>query len=69
VRIALLQFVSPIAAVLVDWYVYKQHLEAIQLAGLVLTIVALAIALRSNGKQSQKSDSLSHQFPPQGARS
>jgi drug/metabolite transporter (DMT)-like permease len=69
VQVALLQFVSPIAAVLVDWWVYQRFLEAIQLVGLVLTIVALATAIRSNGKQSQQTDSLSHHFPPQGARS
>jgi drug/metabolite transporter (DMT)-like permease len=68
VQIALLQFVSPIAAVLVDWCVYKQLLQAIQLVGLVLTIMALAAAIRSSGNQSRQADSLSRQFPPQGAR-
>jgi drug/metabolite transporter (DMT)-like permease len=69
VQIAMLQFVSPIAAVLVDWCVYKQFLEAIQLVGLVLTIVALATAIRSSGQQSRQAESLSRQLPPQGARS
>ena len=69
VQIALMQFVSPVAAVLVDWCVYKQFLEAIQLVGLVLTIVALATAIGSSSKRSRRVDSLSRQFPPQGARS
>ena len=69
VQIALLQFVSPVAAVLIDWCVYKRFLEAIQLVGLVLAIVALATAIGSHGKPSQQADSLSRQFPPQGARS
>lgn len=68
VQIAQLQFVSPIAAVLVDWCVYKQFLEAIQLVGLVLAIVAPATAIRSSGKHSRQADSLSRPFPPQGAR-
>ena len=59
VQVALLQFVSPIAAVLVDWCVYRKLLEAMQLFGLVLTIVALATALKSSGKQSQQAGSLS----------
>ena len=69
VQIALLQFVSPIAAVLIDWCVYKQLLEGVQLVGLVLTIVALATAIGGSSKQSRQVDSLSRQFPPQGARS
>ena len=69
VQVALLQFVSPVAAVLVDWCVYKRFLEEIQLVGLVLTVVALATAIRSSIKQPQQADSLSRQFPPQGARS
>lgn len=40
-RIALLQFVYPAAAVLMDWAVYRHALSALQLAGLVLMFVAL----------------------------
>ena len=69
IQVALLQFISPVAAVLVDWWVYKQHLGAIQLVGLALTIVALATAIKSNGKPSQKARSVSRYFPVQGARS
>jgi drug/metabolite transporter (DMT)-like permease len=44
VQAALLQFVYPVAAVGVDWAVYGQALNAVQVLGLVLAIVALAAA-------------------------
>jgi drug/metabolite transporter (DMT)-like permease len=69
IQVALLQFISPVAAVLVDWWVFKQLLGAIQLVGLALAIVALTTAIRSKGKPSQKGSSVSHHFPAQGARS
>ena len=40
-RIALLQFVYPAAAVLVDWLVYARALGAVQLLGVALMAVAL----------------------------
>jgi len=53
VQVALLQFVSPVAAVLVDWCVYKQFLEPIQLLGLVLATVALVAAIGRSGKEKR----------------
>jgi drug/metabolite transporter (DMT)-like permease len=46
-RIALLQFVYPGAAVLVDWLVYGRALSPLQLAGVVVMGLALAAARRS----------------------
>jgi drug/metabolite transporter (DMT)-like permease len=46
-RIALLQFVYPGAAVLVDWLVYGRALSALQLAGVAVMGLALAAARRS----------------------
>jgi drug/metabolite transporter (DMT)-like permease len=69
VQLALLQFIAPIAAVMVDWWVYEQRLGAIQLGGLALTIGALSTAIRGNAKPSQQASSCSHHFPAQGARS
>ena len=40
-RIALLQFVYPAAAVIVDWLVYGRALSAVQLVGVGLMAVAL----------------------------
>jgi len=48
-RIAVLQFVYPLTAVLVDWAVYGRTLGPVQLAGVVLMAVALW-AIRRPGK-------------------
>jgi len=40
-RIALLQFVYPAAAVVMDWLVYGRTLSAAQIAGVALMAVAL----------------------------
>jgi drug/metabolite transporter (DMT)-like permease len=40
-RIALLQFVYPAAAVVIDWLVYGRTLSAAQIAGVALMVVAL----------------------------
>jgi drug/metabolite transporter (DMT)-like permease len=40
-RIAVLQFVYPLTAVLVDWFVYGRTLSPVQLAGVALMTVAL----------------------------
>lgn len=45
-RIALLQFVYPAAAVLVDWLVYGRVLSGSQLAGVLLMAVALWVVRR-----------------------
>lgn len=44
VQVAFLQFMSPMAAVIVDWSVYRQTPQPIQLVGLVLTAVPLTTA-------------------------
>lgn len=44
VQAALLQFVYPVAAVIVDWAVYGQALGPVQGLGLALAIAALAVA-------------------------
>ena len=46
-RIAMLQFVYPVAAILMDWTVYGRALSAVQLAGVVLMAVALTAVRRS----------------------
>jgi len=56
------------AAVLVDWCVYKQTLEPIQLVGLVLAAVALATATGSRDQRS-KSELLSPHLTSEGAKS
>lgn len=48
-QVALLQFVYPGAAVLVDWAVYGRALDALQLAGVLLMGLAL-LALRQPGQ-------------------
>lgn len=48
-QVALLQFVYPGAAVLVDWAVYGRALDALQLAGVLLMGLAL-LALRQPGR-------------------
>ena len=45
-RIAILQFVYPGAAVLVDWVVYGRTLSAVQLAGGALMALALWVLRR-----------------------
>ena len=40
-RIAVLQFVYPLTAVLVDWFVYGRTLGPVQLAGVALMALAL----------------------------
>jgi drug/metabolite transporter (DMT)-like permease len=47
-RIAVLQFVYPAAAVLVDWVVYGRALSPVQGAGVALMVAALWAARRSN---------------------
>ena len=47
-RIAVLQFVYPAAAVLVDWLVYGRALSAVQAAGVALMGMALWAARRPN---------------------
>ena len=46
-RIAVLQFVYPAAAVLIDWAVYGRALEPLQIAGVALMGLALASLRRS----------------------
>jgi len=46
-RIALLQFVYPIAAILMDWAVYGRTLDAVQLTGVALMAAALTAVRRS----------------------
>jgi drug/metabolite transporter (DMT)-like permease len=46
-RIALLQFVYPVAAILMDWAVYGRALSAVQLAGVALMAVALTAVRRT----------------------
>jgi drug/metabolite transporter (DMT)-like permease len=41
-RIALLQFVYPAAAIVVDWLVYGRALSAVQMVGVALMAVALS---------------------------
>ncbi|MEJ8849988.1 DMT family transporter [Variovorax rhizosphaerae] len=45
-RIALLQFVYPAAAILMDWAVYGRALSAVQMAGVALMAVALTAVRR-----------------------
>jgi drug/metabolite transporter (DMT)-like permease len=45
-RIALLQFVYPAAAVLMDWWVYGRALSALQMVGVGLMALALAAVTR-----------------------
>jgi drug/metabolite transporter (DMT)-like permease len=68
VQIALLQFISPLAAVLLDWCVYKQTLGPLQLDGLVLAAVGLTIATRRRDVRS-KSELLSPDLTSEGAKS
>lgn len=68
VQIALLQYISPMAAVLVDWCVYNQTLEPVQLVGFVLAAVALASATRSRDDRS-KAALLSPHLTSEGAKS
>jgi len=66
---ALLQFVAPVSAVLVDWWAYQQSLHMLQGVGLGLTLLALMTSIRIRGGGSQKGDSLSSPLPLQGVPS
>ncbi|MCW5661643.1 MAG: DMT family transporter [Burkholderiaceae bacterium] len=49
-RIALLQFVYPAAAVLIDWAVYGRALSVLQISGVVLMALALSAVTRAVGR-------------------
>lgn len=46
-RIALLQFVYPAAAILIDWLVYRHALSAVQFIGVLLMAISLLAVRRS----------------------
>jgi drug/metabolite transporter (DMT)-like permease len=46
-RIAVLQFVYPAVAIVIDWLFFDQHLSSMQLAGIVMMSVAIGFAERA----------------------
>jgi drug/metabolite transporter (DMT)-like permease len=57
-RIAVLQFVYPLTAVLVDWLVYSRTLNRVQIGGMVLMALALwTIRLGSGGSENHDTKS------------
>jgi drug/metabolite transporter (DMT)-like permease len=51
-RIALLQFVYPAAAVLMDWAVYGRALSGVQITGVMLMALALSAVTRAPARQT-----------------
>lgn len=64
-RIAVLQYVYPLTAILLDWAVYGRTLDAVQLAGVVLMALArLVLKTRHAADTATAPCSMAQAFEP-----